>query len=65
MKEQDKNPFKKLQGELKEVPPELRKKVMDDVAMAKLMMDLATLFTGNYSALIDGLLKTSNRNKNK
>ena len=63
MKEQDRNPFKKLQGELKEVPPELRKKVMDDVAMAKLLMDLATLFTGNYSALIDGLLKTSNKNK--
>ncbi|WP_291869491.1 hypothetical protein [Maribacter sp.] len=63
MKEQDKNPFKKLQGELKEVPPELRKKIMDDVAMAKLMMDLATLFTGNYSALIDGLLRTSNKNK--
>ena len=64
MKEQGKNPFKELQGELKEVPPELRKKVMDDVASAKLMMDLATLFTGNFSALLEGLLKTSNK-KNK
>ena len=61
MKEQD-NPFKKIQGELREVPPELRRKIMDDVARAKLFMDLATLFTGNYSALIDGLLKTSNKN---
>lgn len=64
MKEQD-NPFKKIQGELREVPPELRKKVMDDVARAKLLMDLATLFTGNYSALINGLLKTSNKNSGK
>ncbi len=60
MKEQD-NPFKKIQGELKEVPPELRKKVMTDVARAKLLMDLATLFTGNYSALLEGLLKTNNK----
>ena len=64
MKEQD-NPFKKIQGELLEVPPELRRKVMDDVARAKLLMDLATLFTGNYSALIDGLLKTLNKNTDK
>jgi len=63
MKEQDKNPFKELQGELQEVPPELRKKVMSDIATAKLMMDLATLFTGNYSAILEGLLKTSNQKK--
>ena len=63
MKEQD-NPFKKIQGELKEVPPELRQKVMSDVSRAKLLMDLATLFTGNYSALLEGLLKTSDKNKN-
>ena len=60
MKKQE-NPFVKIQGELKEVPPELRRKVMDDVARAKLIMDLATLFTGNYSSLVDGLLKTSEK----
>lgn len=63
MKEQD-NPFIKIQGELKEVPPELRQKVMSDVARAKLLMDLATLFTGNYSSLLEGLLKTNSKHKN-
>jgi len=65
MLEQNKNPFKKIQGDIKDVPPELRKKVMHDVAMAKLIMEMATLFTGNYSALIEGMLKTSNSNNNK
>ncbi|MFX0557346.1 hypothetical protein ACOCEA_11150 [Maribacter sp. CXY002] len=62
MLEQDKNPFKGMQGDLKDVPPELRQKVMNDVALAKLIMDMATLFTSNYGKLIAGLLKT---NKNK
>ena len=59
MLEQNKNPFKGIQGNLKDVPPELRKKVMHDVAIAKLIMEMATLFTGNYSAIIEGMLKTS------
>lgn len=63
MLEQNKNPFKGIQGDLKDVPPELRKKVMNDVAMAKLIMEMATLFTGNYSSLIEGMLKTSEKNK--
>ncbi|WP_396637120.1 hypothetical protein [Maribacter sp. R77961] len=65
MLEQNKNPFKRIQGNLKDVPPELRKKVMHDVAMAKLIMEMATLFTGNYSALIEGMLKTSASNGKK
>lgn len=64
MLEQNKNPFKGIQGDLKDVPPELRKKVMNDVAMAKLIMEMATLFTGNFSALIEGMLKTT-KSKNK
>lgn len=63
MLEQNKNPFKGIQGDLKDVPPELRKKVMNDVAMAKLIMEMATLFTGNYSSLIEGMLKTGDKNK--
>jgi len=65
MLEQNKNPFKGIQGDLKDVPPELRKKVMNDVAMAKLIMEMATLFTGNYSSLIEGMLKTSGSNRKK
>lgn len=61
MLEQDKNPFKLLQADLKDVPPDMRKKVMADVAMAKLIMDMATLFTSNYTNLISGLLKTNKK----
>jgi hypothetical protein len=63
MLEQNKNPFKGIQGDLKDVPPELRRKVMNDIAMAKLLMDMATLFTGNYSSLIEGMLKTNEKNQ--
>lgn len=62
MLEESNNPFKGIQGDLKEVSPELRKKVMNDVAMAKLIMEMGTLFTSNFSSLISGLLKT---NKNQ
>jgi len=62
MLEQDKNPFKGMQGDLKDVPPDLRQKVMNDVALAKLILEMASLFTSNYGNLISGLLKT---NKNK
>ncbi|RRQ47785.1 hypothetical protein DZC72_15575 [Maribacter algicola] len=58
MFEQDQNPFKRMQGDLKDVPQELRQKVMNDVAMAKLIMEMATLFTSNYGSLIESLLKT-------
>ncbi|PIB29221.1 hypothetical protein BFP77_06855 [Maribacter sp. 4U21] len=65
MLEQNKNPFKGIQGDLKDVPPELRNKVMHDIAIAKLIMEMATLFTGNYSAIIEGMLKTSGSNNKK
>ena len=58
MSEQNNNPFKNLEGDLKDVPPELRKKVMDDVAAAKLIMELGNLFTGNFASIIEGMLKT-------
>lgn len=64
MQEQNQNPFKAIQGDLKDVPPELRKKVMSDIALAKLMMEMATLFTSNYASLIEGLLKTRKSKKN-
>ena len=61
MLEQDKNPFKNLQGDLKDVPPELRKKVIEDVATAKLIMELTGLFTGSFAAIIEGMLKTKSK----
>jgi len=57
-----KNPFKELDKKLLEVPPEMRQKVMNDIAIAKLIMDMAILVTSNYSSLISGLFKTNKRN---
>ncbi|TDS11567.1 hypothetical protein DFQ03_3593 [Maribacter caenipelagi] len=65
MLEQDKNPFKNLQGDLKDVPPELRKKVMDDVATAKLIMELSHLFTGSFASIIEGMLNTKSKKEYK
>ncbi|GAA4970865.1 hypothetical protein DIS18_12320 [Algibacter marinivivus] len=55
------NPFKHINQPLKEVPPELKSKVMSDIAMAKLLMDLAALFSYNFSHVIETVV--SNRNK--
>jgi hypothetical protein len=61
MAQQQLNPFKDLNRDIKEVPPQLRKKVMNDVAAAKLLMDLASLFGANYPSLIGGLFKTQSK----
>lgn len=63
MLEQNQNPFKNLDGDLKDVPPELRKKVMDDVAAAKLIMELSGLFTGSFASIIEGMLQTKSKTK--
>ncbi|MGB5238370.1 MAG: hypothetical protein WBM43_14310 [Flavobacteriaceae bacterium] len=58
MAQKEQNPFKELERNIREVPPQLRKKVMNDVAAAKLLMDLASLFGANYPSLISSLFKT-------
>ncbi|MBO6880199.1 MULTISPECIES: hypothetical protein [Winogradskyella] len=55
------NPFKQINKPLKEVPPELKAKVMHDIAMAKLFMELAELFSYNIGHIIDSV--TSKRKK--
>ncbi len=61
MAESDQNPFKELDRLIKEVPPHLKKKVMSDVAIAKLIMDVASLFTTNVQSLIEGLFRTNTK----
>lgn len=56
------NPFRELDRKLREAPPEMRKKVMSDIAIAKFIMDMAVLVTSNYSSLLAGLFKTNRRN---
>jgi len=50
------NPFKYVDQPLKEVPPELKSKVMSDIAMAKLLMELAALFSYNIGDLIESVI---------
>ncbi len=49
------NPFKNIDQPLKEVPKELKSKVMHDIAMAKLFMELAELFSYNLGYIIDSV----------
>lgn len=53
------NPFKELENASKEAPAHLRKKVMNDIATAKLIADMASLFTCNYKSTIKGVFKTN------
>ncbi|GMN05735.1 hypothetical protein MTsPCn5_11240 [Croceitalea sp. MTPC5] len=55
------NPFSQLNRNLREVPPEMRQKVMNDIAIAKLILDMAVLVTSNYSSIISGMFKTNKR----
>ncbi|MFI1743429.1 hypothetical protein [Thalassobellus sediminis] len=50
------NPFKYVDQPLKEVPQELKSKVMSDIAMAKLLMELAALFSYNIGDLIESVI---------
>ena len=58
-----KNPFKELEQTLKEAPPEMKKKVMNDVAIAKFIMEFAFLVTSNYASIIKGMFKTNQQHK--
>ena len=47
------NPFSQIDKPLKEVPPELKQKVMKDIATAKLLMEIAALFSLNLGSVIE------------
>jgi hypothetical protein len=57
------NPFKHINQPLKEVPQELKSKVMSDIAMAKLIMDLAALFSYNIGDVIETVMRSRKSNK--
>ncbi len=52
------NPFKQINQPLKEVPQELKAKVMSDIAMAKLIMELAALFSYNIGDVIETVIRS-------
>ena len=51
------NPFKYIDKPLKDVPEELKDKVMKDIATAKLLMELASLFSLNVGSIIERTIK--------
>ena len=53
------NPFKKLLHN-EEVPEVLRKKVINDISLIKLSIDLADLFVVKYPSTIGEFLTTEN-----
>lgn len=55
------NPFSQLNRDLREVPPEMRQRVMNDIAIAKLILDMAVLVTSNYSSIFAGMFRTTKR----
>lgn len=62
MAKQHKNPFKELEASLREAPPGMKKKVMNDIAAAKLIMDMASLFSINLGSALRKLFKTLGEN---
>ncbi|MEP3207564.1 MAG: hypothetical protein ABJN95_00150 [Maribacter sp.] len=61
MAREKQNPFKELEKSLHDVPADMKKKVMNDIATAKLVMDMASLFTCNYKSTLEGILKTNTK----
>ena len=58
------NPFKKLLHN-EEVPKILREKVINDISLIKLSIDVADLFVVKYPRTIGGFLITETKNSNK
>jgi hypothetical protein len=57
------NPFKKILHH-KEVPEILKKKILNDIGMIKLTIDIADLFVIKYpSTILDLLSATENKEK--
>ncbi|MCQ0110032.1 hypothetical protein SAMN04487906_2863 [Zhouia amylolytica] len=57
------NPFKKVIHNEK-LPEVIKDKVMSDVAMIKLTLDMADLFAVKYPESLEELLMIARRNKN-
>ena len=58
------NPFKELERSLLEVPPEMKKKVMNDIATAKLIIDMGSLYAYNYPAVVKDTLHKKKGKRN-
>lgn len=57
-----KNPFKKILGN-ERLPESLKQKVLNDIALIKLTIDLADLMAVKYPDSIEEILKITNKTK--
>ena len=57
------NPFKQLERSLLEVPPHMKQRVMNDIAAAKLVLDVGELVSYNYPAVIEKTLLEKRKRK--
>ena len=55
-----KNPFKLIGHPPKDAPKEVKKKVMNELATIKLVMDITDLFSNKYVDTVESFLKTEN-----
>ena len=63
MKDNFDNPFEYINKPLKDVPAELKDRVMKDVAYAKLLMDLASLFSLNVGSVVERTINDRNKDQ--
>ena len=54
------NPFKEILHQ-EELPKMLKEKVMGDISLIKLTIDMADLFAVKYPSTIESMLKTSKK----
>lgn len=59
MAKERQNPFKEMEKSLQDVPAHMKKKLMSDIATAKLVMEMASLFTCNYKSILEEMFKTN------
>ncbi len=57
------NPFKQLNKPLQPVPEELKAKVMSDIATAKLLMELAELFSYDVAKVVNTTINKRSNTK--
>ena len=55
------NPFKQINKPLQPVPDRLKDKVMSDIATAKLLMDLAHLFSYDVAKVVETTMDKRNK----
>jgi len=60
----DNNPFSQINKPLLDVPQELKVRVMKDIAMSKLLMELASLFSLNVGNVVQRTIKKRKNKKN-